>query len=73
MILTLDRLAERYNCLPSEALTRATTMDLRVLEVQAKWTRHQQDLEDGKSSAKLTPNLTQEQMQAMIDRVKGKK
>ena len=70
MILTLDNLAQRYKCLPSEALDRATTFDLRVLEVQSQWERRQRDIAEGKQSAKASPKLSQQQMQAMIDRVK---
>ena len=70
MILTLDNLAQRYKCLPSEALDRATTFDLRVLEVQSQWERRQRDIAEGKQSAKAAPKLSQQQMQAMIDKVK---
>jgi hypothetical protein len=70
MILTLDNLAQRYKCLPGEALQRATTFDLRVLEVQAQWERRQRDVAEGKASAKASPKLSQQQMQAMIDKVK---
>ena len=52
MILSLDNLAHRYHCLPSEVLERATTFDFHVLDVSVRWSRHQQDQANGKISAK---------------------
>lgn len=72
MLLTLDNLAQRYKCLPGEAMTRATTFDLRVLEVQAQWDRRQRDIAEGKTPAKAVPKLSQQQMTAMLNRVKNK-
>jgi hypothetical protein len=72
MVLTLDNLAHRYNVLPSEALERATTFDLYVLDVSAKWSKYQSDLADGKAT-KPTQQLSQEQMMEMIKRVKERK
>ena len=72
MILTLDNLAYRYHCLPSEALARSTTFDLYVLDISSKWNKHRQDVADGKApDHTIPPPLTQEQMQAMIDRVRS--
>ena len=69
MVLTLDNLASRYNCLPSEALQRATTLDLYVLDVSAKWSKYQSELAEG-TGTKATPKLSQEQMMSMIKSVK---
>jgi hypothetical protein len=65
MFITLDNLAHRYNCLPSEALSRANTLDLYVLDISAKWSRYQNEKAEGKHSAP-TPKLSQEQMLKMI-------
>lgn len=71
MILTLDNLAHRYNCLPSEALARATTLDLYVLDVSARWSKYQQDkVEYGNQHVKPAPKLSVEDMQAMIARTR---
>lgn len=72
MILTLDNLAKRYGVLPSEALDRASTFDLRVLEIQSQWERRQRDIAEGKTSVKPAPKLSQDQMLAMIERVRSK-
>ena len=68
MILTLDNLAYRYNCLPSEALARATTFDLYVLDVSTKWEQHRNDIAQGK---KVDHKLSQEKMLAMIARARS--
>lgn len=70
MMLTLDNLAHRYNCLPSEAMDRATTFDLRVLDVSAKWSKYQNDLAEGKVPLEKQYNLSKEQMLAAIQQAR---
>ena len=72
MILTLDNLASRYHCLPSEALERGTTLDLHVLDVSARWSNHQHELAEAERTGKKpTPKLSTEQMMAMIKNARG--
>ena len=71
MLLTLDNLANRYNCLPSQALANGTTFDLHVLDVSAKWSKRQQEIAEGKSPSSRMP--TQEEMVAMMARVRSEK
>lgn len=58
--------------LPSEALGRATTFDLRVLEIQSQYERRQRDIIEGKTSSKPVPRLSENQMLAMMERVRSK-
>lgn len=67
MILTLDNLAARYHCLPSEALARSSTFDLYVLDVGARWSNRQNEKANGPVKAELP---SQSEMLAMIERVK---
>lgn len=69
MILSLDNLAHRYKCLPSEAMSRASTFDLYVLDVSSKWVKYQQDLADGKTVKKQP---TQQQMLDMVAKLREK-
>jgi hypothetical protein len=69
MILSLDNLAAKYHLLPSEALERATTFDLYVLDTSARWSKHQQDIADGKVAPK-TSGLSVSKMQEMMRRAK---
>lgn len=71
MLLTLDNLASRYNCLPSQAMKHGTTFDLHVLDVSAKWNKRQQEIAEGKTPQSRVP--TQDEMLAMIERVKERK
>lgn len=71
MILSLDNLAHRYHCLPSEALARASTFDLYVLDISARWANHQSDPD--KPTTPKAPKLTQQQMLDMIKAVKERK
>jgi hypothetical protein len=73
MFLTLDNLAHRYNCLPSEALARGTTFDLYVLDISARYQTHLMEKEkhgiNGAPGVRRMP--TQEEMINMIKRVRG--
>lgn len=68
----MDNLAHRYHLLPSEALERATTFDLYVLDVSARWVKHQQDTAENKAKGlpPPSPKLTQKQMMDMIARAR---
>lgn len=73
MLITIDNLAHRYNCLPSEALERATTFDLLVLDTSTKWHNYKQSEDDRRSqtaSGKVAPNYSQEQLLAIAKQVK---
>jgi len=73
MILSLDNLAHRYHCLPSEALSRATTFDLYVLDVSTRWQIHQQEQDRNRhltAPAKRSQMPTQRQMLEMLKRAK---
>jgi len=69
MILSLDNLAHRYHCLPSEALERGATFDFYVLDISTKWARYQADKAEGKVPASKMP--TEQEMLAMIKRVRS--
>ena len=59
--------------LPSEALERATTFDLYVLDVSSRWVKYQQDMADSKHKGVAPPpakNLSQQQMKDMIARAR---
>ena len=66
MILTLNNLAKAYKLLPSEALARATTFDLYVLDVASRHVKYQQEVAEGKRQAKQNYGLSTEQMKAML-------
>jgi hypothetical protein len=74
MVLTLHNLAETYKMLPSEALAKASTFDLYVLDCHTRYVKYQQDSEQARSQGLPPPKqLSQEQMKAMIERVKNRK
>ena len=71
MVITLDNLAHRYNCLPSEALARANTFDLYVLDVSTKWFKYQNEQANGKNPTPTPPRLTVDQMQEMLRKARS--
>ena len=73
MILTIDNLAHRYKMLPSQALEQGNTFDLYVLDVSNRFTKRQHDIAQGNQSETITPKLSLEEMQAMVNKVKERK
>tara|TARA_R110000868_G_scaffold291803_2_gene552359 strand:+ start:6415 stop:6651 length:237 start_codon:yes stop_codon:yes gene_type:complete len=77
MILSLDNLANRYNCLPSYALEHATTFDLRVIDIYNRHARYQHDKmiaeQKGGTYTKPAAKLTNDQMLEMIQRARESK
>jgi hypothetical protein len=63
LIITLNNLAKEYGLLPSEALGRATTFDLYVLDVSTRWLRYKQDVAEGK----VEPKAKKQDLQWYMD------
>jgi hypothetical protein len=72
--LLLDGLATRYHLLPSEVIQRADTLDVLVSETAQAWQRRQRELAEAKAHgrAPAAPRLSQDEMQAMLSRVRKK-
>lgn len=73
MLLTLHNLAKTYKMLPSEALGKATTFDLYILDAYTRFVKYQEDLSQGKTTPVSKPkNLpTQKEMLDMVARAKN--
>lgn len=71
MILTLHNLAESYKMLPSEALKRASTFDLYVLDCHFRYIKYQESKSQGKEPSKSVSKPTQEQMLEMIKKIRA--
>ncbi len=63
MVITLNNLAKEYGLLPSEALSRATTFDLYVLDVSTRWVSYRQDIAEGK----IQPKAKKQDLQWYMD------
>ena len=71
-------MAERYAKLPTEIIRTATTFDLFICDTAMEYRNAQQARQQaeaggkpGQRSVKLTPNLSVEEMQAMMAKIKG--
>ena len=69
LVLTIDNLATRYHCLPSEALDKADTFDLYAMDVATKYRKYQQDLADGRAVGAKKPN--EAEMIRMVERARS--
>lgn len=65
MMLTLDTLAHRYGMLPTEVLTRATTLDITVMDVALSY-----EAKQSRSGPKTEDYDTQD-LQAMVAKARG--
>lgn len=71
MILALHNLAEAYKILPSEALNRASTFDLYVLDTHLKYNNYLQSKSEDKSQApKLKKKYSQEDLLEIIKKTR---
>lgn len=73
MVLTLHNLAKTYKILPSEALSSGTTFDLYVLDTYHRYVNYEEQKALGNAPPARKTHYTQEELQAMIDRVRGAK
>lgn len=69
MLVSIDALAQRYGLLPTEVLERASTFDLRVMEVGNRYSNRKQTMSQG--GAPPAPKLTQKEMERMLAQVKN--
>ena len=74
VMLLLDFVSKRYGKLPSEVMRKGNTFDFYIADLAASYQSwyHEQARKDSGGSPRA-PKLSQEEMQAMIDRVRGKK
>lgn len=73
MLLTLHNLAKTYKMLPSEALNRATTFDLYILDTFHRYSKYQELRQSGKAQPMAKPRRepTVDEMKAMIASVRA--
>ena len=69
-MITIDSIAHRYGCLPSEVMQRATTWDLYVADIAAQHENWQYNKAQGIKEPAQVP--TTEELQAMIDSTRNK-
>lgn len=67
-MINIGMIAKHYGVLPSQVHSMGTTYDLMIYDVMMSWEKYQQEKADGK---KPLPNLTKDQMTAMLERVKN--
>lgn len=68
----LDAVAQRYGVLPSELLQKGNSLDITIANLAQEYVNRKNAETNGQSIPKRAPNLSQDEMQAMIDRVKKK-
>ena len=73
MVLVVDSISKRYGVLPSDLMSRGSSFDVYVSDLALQYEQYQMRRASGVESATLTPDLSQEEMQAMIDRVRNRK
>lgn len=73
MVVSLHNLASTYHLLPSEALERASTFDMYVLNIHTQWQNHQREVAEAQSNGHATPpkkKYSTEELQNMVNAVR---
>lgn len=72
MLATVDWVAQRYGVLPSKLLAEGSSIDIHLAELGQKYENFLRENADRKSKglAPVAPELTQDQMLAMVAQVK---
>ena len=71
MVMLIDTLSERYGILPSEVMTRANTFDVFVADTAIGYRNVMQERAMN-GDKKPTPKLSEKDMMAALERVRGK-
>lgn len=70
-LLQIDGLGKRYGMLPSEILSRASTLDLYIMDAVMSWEEYQHKKQNSKGN--FVPNVTQEQLLRIFNKNKNDK
>ena len=70
MVLTLHNMARTYKVLPSEALAKASSFDLYVLDLYSRYVKYQEAQNKGKAPP-APRSITVDKMKAMVERAKN--
>jgi hypothetical protein len=73
LTLTIDSVCKRYGLLPSEFLNRGNSLDLYVADIAQQFETYVHNKHMNKNSLPEPPDLTESEMQAMIERVRNNK
>lgn len=68
--LTVDFVAKRYGCLPSQVLQSGDSIDIKIAAFAVQHESYLANKEKDKADGKITPDLSVDEMQAMIQRVR---
>ena len=69
-MINIGMIAKQYGVLPSMVREYGNTYDLMIYDVMMSWEQYQNEKANGKTP---TPQLSQEEMMAAIERVKKEK
>ena len=67
-MITIDNLAHRYGCLPSEIIDRATTFDLDILHISSRW-----EVESRKRAERGEHSIHQPNQETLLEMMKNVK
>ena len=75
LTLTIDSVCKRYGLMPSEFLNRGNSLDLYVADIAQQFETyvHNKHMNKNTPSAPETPQLSESEMTAMLERVRNKK
>jgi hypothetical protein len=72
-MLSLDFVAKRYGKLPSEVVESGSSIDLQIANLAIAYENYLTKKHKDKEAGIIKPDLTQEEMTEMLERVRNKK
>jgi len=66
-------MAQRYGSLPSKIMAQADTFDVMILNTATGWEQYQSEKAQLGKGAPPTPNIPEEKLKEMMDKVRSKK
>lgn len=70
--LTLDLVAKRYGCLPSEVLVKGDSVDVAIADLSLRYENYVQKKAEAEQNGGGAQQPSHEQMTSMIERVRGR-
>lgn len=70
--LTVDFVAKRYGCLPSQVLKSGDSIDIKIAALAVAYENYLVKKEKNKADGKITPDLSVDEMTQMLNSVRKK-
>lgn len=71
--MSLDFVAKRYGKLPSEVIESGSSIDIQIANLAVQYENYLHKKQSESKDGVITPDLSQEEMKAMLERTRNRK